>query len=113
VISSKCVTERIGTNAYTDVAPTGTSSYVGKGFFGTDTDTSCGVGQLHHDEINSIYPLTDDKDTLKRRIDKLTTVGRPPGHLGTAWAGICCRPTGTRSSRRPSPAPKRGGPTAT
>jgi hypothetical protein len=92
VISSKCVTERIGTNAYTDVAPTGTSSYVGKGFFGTDTDTSCGVANFTDAEINSIYPLTDDKDTLKRRIDKLTTSGSTAGHLGTAWAWYLLSP---------------------
>jgi Flp pilus assembly protein TadG len=92
VISSKSVTERIGTNAYTDVAPTGTSSYVGKGFFGTDTDTSCGVANFTDAEINSIYPLTDDKDTLKRRIDKLTTSGSTAGHLGTAWAWYLLSP---------------------
>ena len=43
-ISTKCVTERIGTDKYTDVAPTSTATYVGKGYFGTNADTSCGVG---------------------------------------------------------------------
>jgi hypothetical protein len=87
-ISSKCVTERIGTNKYNDVAPTSTSTYVGKGYFGTNTDTSCGVGNFTDDEVNSVYPLTDDKDTLKRRIDKLTTAG----HLGTAWSWYLLSP---------------------
>ena len=77
------MTERIGNDTYTDTAPTSTSTYVGKGYFGTNTDTSCGVGNYADDEVNSIYPLTTDKDTLKRRIDKLATGrldGRPTRH---------------------------------
>ena len=70
-ISTKCVTERIGNDKYTDTAPSSTSTYVGKGYFGTNADTSCGVGSSSDTEVNSIYPLTDDKETLKRRIDKL------------------------------------------
>ena len=86
VISSKCVTERIGSDKYTDTAPASTSTYVGKGYFGSNTDTSCGVANFSDDEVNSVYPLSDDKDALKRRIDKLTTAGSTAGHLGTAWA---------------------------
>jgi Flp pilus assembly protein TadG len=67
VISSKCVTERIGNDKYTDTAPTSTATYVGKGYFGTNTDTSCGVGNFADEEVNSVYPLSADKDTLKRR----------------------------------------------
>ena len=74
-LSSKCVTERIGNDKYTDAKPAGTSTYVGKGYFGTNADTSCGVGNFTDTEVNSIYPLTDDKDVLKRRIDKLQTSG--------------------------------------
>ena len=92
VISSKCVTERIGNDKYTDTAPTSTATYVGKGYFGTNTDTSCGVGNFTDDEVNSVYPLTDDKETLKRRIDKLTTAGSTAGHLGTAWAWYLLSP---------------------
>jgi hypothetical protein len=93
VISSKCVTERIGTEAYTDTAPgTSAASKVGKGYFGTNTDTSCSVGNHSDAEVNSIFPLTDDKTTLKRRIDKLTTAGSTAGHLGTAWAWYLLSP---------------------
>jgi Flp pilus assembly protein TadG len=92
VISSKCVTERIGNDKYTDTAPTSTSTYVGKGYFGTNTDTSCGVGNFSDDEVNSVYPLSDDKDALKRRIDKLKTSGSTAGHLGTAWAWYLLSP---------------------
>lgn len=91
-LSSKCVTERIGNDKYTDAKPAGTSTYVGKGYFGTDTNTSCGVGNFTDAEINSVYPLTDDKDTLKRRIDKLSTSGSTAGHLGTAWAWYLLSP---------------------
>ncbi|MET0653307.1 MAG: pilus assembly protein TadG-related protein [Hyphomicrobiaceae bacterium] len=92
VISSKCVTERIGNDKYTDTAPTSTATYVGKGYFGTNTDTSCGVGNFADEEVNSVYPLSADKDTLKRRIDKLTTAGSTAGHLGTAWAWYLLSP---------------------
>ena len=86
------MTERIGNDKYTDAKPIGTSTYVGKGYFGTNTDTSCGVANFTDTEINSVYPLTDDKDVLKRRIDKLTTSGSTAGHLGTAWAWYLLSP---------------------
>ena len=92
VLSSKCVTERIGNDKYTDAKPAGTSTYVGKGYFGTSATTSCGVGNFTDTEINSVYPLTDDKDVLKRRIDKLQTSGSTAGHLGTAWAWYLLSP---------------------
>ena len=92
VISSKCVTESIGNDKYTDAAPTSTATYVGKGYFGTNADTSCGVGNFTDDEVNSVYPLSADKDALKRRIDKLTTSGSTAGHLGTAWAWYLLSP---------------------
>ena len=43
-------------------------------------------------EVNLIQPLTNDKTTLKRRIDKLTTGGSTAGHLGTAWAWYLLSP---------------------
>lgn len=91
-ISTKCVTERIGNDKYTDAAPASSSTYVGKGYFGTNADTSCGVGSSSDSEVNSIHPLTDDKEMLKRRIDKLTTAGSTAGHLGTAWAWYLLSP---------------------
>jgi Flp pilus assembly protein TadG len=89
-ISSKCVTERIGTEAYTDAPPS--AAKVGKGYFGTDANTSCGVGNHSDAEVNSIQPLTADKELLKRRIDKLATSGSTAGHLGTAWAWYLLSP---------------------
>jgi Flp pilus assembly protein TadG len=94
LISSKCVTERIGTNAYNDVAPvTSTSNtLVGKGYFGTNANTSCGVANYTDPEVNLIMPLTKDKTALKARIDKLSTGGSTAGHLGTAWAWYLLSP---------------------
>lgn len=94
VVSSKCVTERIGTNAYTDVGPVvgTTDTLVGKGYFGTNTNTSCGVANYSDPEVNLIMPLTKDRTALKARIDKLSTGGSTAGHLGTAWAWYLLSP---------------------
>jgi Flp pilus assembly protein TadG len=89
-VSSKCVTERVGAQAYTDAPPT--TAFVGKGYFGTDTNASCGVANYSDAEVNSIQPLSRDTTMLKRRIDKLTTAGSTAGHLGTAWAWYLLSP---------------------
>jgi hypothetical protein len=89
-ISSKCVTERIGAEAYTDAPPS--TAFVGKGYFGTNTDTSCGVANHTDAEVNAIFPLSSDKTELKQRIDKLETAGSTAGHLGTAWAWYLLSP---------------------
>lgn len=90
-LSSKCVTERIGSEKYTDAAP-GTNAWVGKGYFGTNAATSCGMSASSDNEVNSIQALTSDTDLLKRRIDKLDTNGSTAGHLGTAWAWYLLSP---------------------
>jgi Flp pilus assembly protein TadG len=99
VISSKCVTERVGAQAYTDAAP-GANAWLGKGYFGANAstsapkedNTSCGVANYTDTEVNSIFALTNDTTTLKRRIDKLSTAGSTAGHLGTAWAWYLLSP---------------------
>jgi hypothetical protein len=90
VISSKCVTERIGNEKYTDTPPS--TAFVGKGYFGTNTNSSCGVANHSDAEVNLITPLTNDKIELKSRIDKLDTGGSTAGHLGTAWAWYLLSP---------------------
>jgi Flp pilus assembly protein TadG len=100
LISSKCVTERIGNDKYTDAAPAGASTYVGKAYFGANQsssspqqdDTSCGVANHADDEVNAIMPLSNDKTELKSRIDKLETSGSTAGHLGTAWSWYLLSP---------------------
>jgi Flp pilus assembly protein TadG len=99
LISSKCVTERIGAQAYTDAAP-GTGAWLGKGYFGSsqsssspqEDDSSCGVANHTDSEINAVFPLSNDKTELKERIDKLSTSGSTAGHLGTAWAWYLLSP---------------------
>lgn len=89
-ISDNCVTERIGAQRYTDEAPA--QAPVGKGYFGTDAESRCAVGQSTDEEVNTIQPLTSDKTALKRRIDKLATGGSTAGHLGTAWTWYLLSP---------------------
>ena len=89
-LSAKCVTERIGTDAYTDAPPS--TALVGKAYAGTNANTSCAIGNSTDPEVNSIQPLTNDAALLKRRIDKLTTGGSTAGHLGTAWAWYLLSP---------------------
>jgi len=91
VVSSKCVTERVGPQAFTDAPPT--VAFVGKGYFGTNATTSCGVANHSDPEVNLIVPLTNDKTLLKSRIDKLATGGSTAGHLGTAWAWYLLSPS--------------------
>ena len=101
LISSKCVTERIGADKNTDAAPAGTSTYVGKGYFGANQssaapqqdDTSCGVANHTDPEINLIQPLSGDKEMLRSRVkQKLATSGSTAGQLGTAWAWYMLSP---------------------
>jgi Flp pilus assembly protein TadG len=90
VISSKCVTERIGNEKYTDAPPT--TAFVGKGYFGTSSSSSCSVANHSDSEVNLIMPLSSDTTALKARIDKLETGGSTAGHLGTAWAWYLLSP---------------------
>ena len=107
-LSSKCVTERIGPEAYTDASPA--TAFVGKGYFGTNADTSCGVANHSDSEVNSIQPLTNDTTMLKRRIDKLETAGSTAGHLGTAWAWYLLSPKWNTVLQQASPSSFAAGP---
>jgi hypothetical protein len=94
-ISSKCVTERIGQQKYTDAGADVNvpESLVGKGYFGTNTNTSCGVANYSDPEINLVRPLTSDKELLRKLVkEKLSTGGSTAGHLGTAWAWYMLSP---------------------
>jgi Flp pilus assembly protein TadG len=109
-ISSKCVTERIGAYAYKDDAPTGSTTYVGKGYFGTNTNTSCAVANYTDAEVNSIFPLSESKSELKGRIDKLKSGGSTAGHLGTAWAWYLLSPNWNGVLQQAFPSSKPAGP---
>ena len=89
-----CATERVGTHAYTDAAPS--TAFVGRAYDGT-TDT-CPTAQ--------ILPLTSNKATLKQRISALTDGGSTAGQVGIAWGWYMLAPNFGYlwpSSGRPEP----------
>jgi Flp pilus assembly protein TadG len=81
-----CVTERTGTNAAKDVAPTDASSWLPPSS-GPTTKTSptCTPSA-------KIIPLTKDRDMLKKHIDTFTDGGSTAGQLGTAFAWYLLSP---------------------
>lgn len=87
-ISTNCVTERIGSEAFTDAAPA--TSYVGR--FYPNSSGSCSLVNSTDSEVNLLTPLSNDKTMLKRRIDKLTIAGSTAGQIGTAWAWYTLSP---------------------
>ncbi|MDX2157564.1 MAG: TadE/TadG family type IV pilus assembly protein [Hyphomicrobiaceae bacterium] len=93
--SSYCVTERVGANRFTDEAPNNGSDKVGPlyaGLSSTDEQANCSLVDSADMEVNSIQPLTNDKDLLKRRIGKLELAGSTAGQIGTAWAWYMLSP---------------------
>lgn len=81
--SSKCVTERTGTQAYTDAAP----SVAKVGWHYNNTTASDGA-------CNSaaIIPLTATKKTLTDQIATLKDDGSTAGHIGLAWGWYMISP---------------------
>ena len=75
-----CVTERTGSEKYSDAAP-GSGQYVKQ----YRTDRSCRP-------TSAIVPLTDDKSLLNATIDGFSASGSTAGHLGTAWAWYLVSP---------------------
>jgi Flp pilus assembly protein TadG len=78
--SSRCVTERTGVHAYTDVAP----NVAPVGPFYSD-DGSCPTGA-------AMMALSSDKVALKALIGGLTAGGYTAGQMGTAWAWYTLSP---------------------
>jgi Flp pilus assembly protein TadG len=91
--ASYCVTERIGVNKFTDVAPDVAANKVAP-LYGSDSASKCGYMEIDTNdlEVNSIQPLTNNKDLLNRRIDKLKIAGSTAGQMGTAWAWYMLSP---------------------
>jgi Flp pilus assembly protein TadG len=77
---STCVTERTGSNAYTDAAPG--SSRVGINY--PSTSNPC--------LTNTIKPLSSSKSTIKANIDSLNASGSTGGHIGVAWGWYAISP---------------------
>ena len=79
---STCVTERTGTQAYTDASPA--TALVGRNYPTNGADNAC--------LSSEIMPLSSNKTTLKARINGLTAVGSTAGHIGTAWGWYTLSP---------------------
>ena len=85
-ISNVCVTERLGTQRYTDSSPT--SDPVGRYY--SQYGTQSGTGKCP--TANAVLPLTNDKTALKNLISQFSAGGTTAGHLGTAWAWYMLSP---------------------
>ena len=77
---SSCATERIGANAYTDVAPS--TSLVGRQY--PVSGNPCPSA--------AITPLSSDKTALKNTINSYTVAGSTAGHIGMAWGWYMVSP---------------------
>ena len=75
-----CVTERVGSEAYTEASPS--SAPVGDNY--RASGSNC-IAQ-------TIVPLTDDADTLTLTANGLTASGSTGGHIGIAWAWYLLSP---------------------
>jgi hypothetical protein len=91
-----CVTERIGTNAYTDAAPNETNGFVGPyggvKFWGADYGN---IGPRCEWPNAEVIPLTDDRNRILdffNSIDWTETDPLTAGHLATAWSWYVLSP---------------------
>lgn len=80
--ASNCVTERTGSEAYTDVSPA-------TAFLAMDYPTT---GYNTCDTGNVITPLSVDKTALKQAITDLKLTGSTAGQVGAAWAWYMVSP---------------------
>lgn len=78
--TSTCVSERIGTQAYTDAAPS--AALLGRNYPAANNPCLS----------STILPLSPDKTALKNKIDSLTTSGSTAGQIGIAWGWYMISP---------------------
>lgn len=79
---STCISERTGTQAYTDASPT--SARVGRNY-PASSGNPCPSA--------TILPLNSNKTTLKSLISGLTVTGSTAGQIGVAWGWYSVSPT--------------------
>ncbi|MFT4251765.1 MAG: ubiquitin-activating E1 FCCH domain-containing protein [Caulobacter sp.] len=84
---STCATERTGTYAYTDDAPS--TSYVGRNY---PASTSYGASSTNPCPTATITPLSTDKTSLKAQITALSVGGSTAGQIGLAWGWYMVSP---------------------
>ncbi|ATC33424.1 pilus assembly protein TadG [Caulobacter vibrioides] len=77
---STCVSERTGTQAYTDAAPS--TAYVGTNY--PSSSNPCPSA--------TIMPLSSDKTALKAQINNYTVGGSTAGQIGLAWGWYMVAP---------------------
>lgn len=100
-----CVTERTGTEEFTDAKPVGNNTL---NAFSGDTGNAAKTNQSNYSsngtcmttghssvEIPTIKPLSSDKDAIKDHITALPAAGATAGALGTAWAWYLLSPNWT------------------
>lgn len=90
-----CVTERTGSYEFTEDAPAKgryLSAYNGTTSADDDKNYSSNGTCSAPDAKQSILPMTNDKQALLDRIDKLGASGATAGQLGTAWAWYLISP---------------------
>ncbi len=77
---SSCVSERTGTNAYSEVPPS--TKLLGRNY----------PAPTNPCLQNTIVPLSSDKDSLKLSIGALKASGSTAGHIGVAWGWYLLSP---------------------
>ncbi len=85
--TTNCVTERVGANAYTDVAPS--TAVVGPKYEPAGGVTGDGNSCL---SVPIIQPLSSDKIQLHTMIDALSEGGSTAGQIGIAWGWYLLSP---------------------
>ena len=78
-----CVTERQGSDAYTDATPS-FGAYVGSMYPGSNTQSQ--YSNSGGCSVPVIKPFTTDKADLVAHVNSLTAGGMTAGHVATAWA---------------------------
>jgi Flp pilus assembly protein TadG len=98
--ATSCVTERTGTEKYTDAAIS--ANPVGVLYLQDATDC---------DKIQPVVPLTNDRTLLHKTIDALKTYGNTAGQVGLAWGWYTISPTSGfwSGTNAPAPYPNAGG----
>lgn len=78
--NSNCVSERVGTEAFTDVAPSG--ALVGRNYPASNNPCLS----------NTITPLSSDRTSLKSTINAMTIGGSTAAHIGIGWGWYLVSP---------------------
>lgn len=86
---STCVTERTGSDAYTDAAPS--TSLVGRNY-PTTKDDGVPSNRYNPCPTSEIVPLSSDREGLKAKINALTIGGSTAGQIGFAWGWYMVSP---------------------